>query len=63
MMKVTIHYEHLDGTEDSLSFLADTVEQARDVAARELSKRGGVNPWSEIDAPEPQRLTRGERGK
>jgi hypothetical protein len=46
-MKALIHFEHADGTEDSIIISGDTVEEVRSLADAELAKRGGKNPWSE----------------
>lgn len=46
-MKFRIHYEHQDGTEDSLIIDGQTEEEILLKAQRELDARRGLNPWSE----------------
>lgn len=41
-----IHFT-VAGVEDSIVLEAETIEQLREMAADELKKRGGTNPWSE----------------
>lgn len=45
-MKFRIHFT-VDDTDDSIDVEGDTLEQIREQAAFELSKRGGSEPWSE----------------
>lgn len=46
-MKFKINFEYLNGTEDSFVVEAPDIQQVREIADKELAKRGGVNPWSE----------------
>lgn len=50
-MTFRIHFEHDDGTEDHFDITADTLEQVRDEANKELFKRthNAIAPvaWSE----------------
>ena len=46
-MKFRIHFEHQDGTEDSIIVEGETIEELREQAGAELTKRNGENPWSE----------------
>lgn len=46
-MTFKIHFEHVDGTEDSYIISGDTIEEIRAKSEAELTKRNGINPWSE----------------
>ncbi len=46
-MTYKIHFEHRDGTEDSFTISANTIEEIRTKAKVELEKRGGSGAWSE----------------
>lgn len=46
-MKIRIHGEWPDGTEDSLVIEEDTIEEIRVAAARETEARDWDNCWSE----------------
>lgn len=46
-MKVKINYE-VNDTEDSIILEADTVEELRIIANREMKRRNAVNYWSEV---------------
>ena len=46
-IKVRIHFTLPDNSEDSLDIEADTIEEIRERAAQEVSKRNATNPWSE----------------
>lgn len=42
-----IHFTLSDGTEDFVVILGDTIDEIREKAQAELTKRGGQDPWSE----------------
>ena len=46
-MKFRIHFEHVDGSEDSFVIVGDDLEQLRGEADEGVAKRKGLNPWSE----------------
>jgi hypothetical protein len=46
-MKFRIHFTLKDGTEDSVVVSGDTIEEIREKAEKEVSSRGGLDPWSE----------------
>ena len=46
-MRFRIHFEHVDGSEDSFVIEGDDLEELKGIADSEVSKRGGVNPWAE----------------
>jgi hypothetical protein len=46
-MKVRIHYELADGSEDSVLVTGETIEEIRQQATVEVEIRNGINPWSE----------------
>ena len=46
-MKFRIHFEHHNGTEDSIIIEADTIEEIRAKAKLELEPRLVKNAWSE----------------
>ena len=46
-MKFRIHFEHPDGTPDSVIVEGDDVDEIREKAQEAVSSRNGRNPWSE----------------
>ena len=46
-MKIRIHYTLSDGSEDSLVISGNSIEELREVAAAEVSRRYATDPWSE----------------
>lgn len=46
-MTFRIHYTLPDGTEDAVVLSGDTVEEIREKANYEVSKRKATNAWSE----------------
>ena len=52
-MKFRINYTLQGGTEDSFLLDGDSIEEMREMAESELTRRGGVDPWSE-DLTEPE---------
>ncbi len=46
-MTYRIHYTLPDGTEDSVVFSADSVEEIRGEVHEFLASRNATNPWSE----------------
>lgn len=45
---IKMHFEWTDGTPDTLVIRGDTIKEVRDKANKELKKRNGKNPWSEV---------------
>ena len=52
-MKFRIHYTLQGDIEDSFILDGDSIEEMREMAESELTRRGGVDPWSE-DLTEPE---------
>ena len=46
-MKFRINYTLQGGIEDSFLLDGDSIEEMREMAESELTRRGGVDPWSE----------------
>lgn len=46
-MKFEIHFEHMDGSTDSIVLSGDSVEEIQKQARAEVSKRDPVDYWSE----------------
>ncbi len=46
-MTFKIHFEHADGTEDSVIVEGETIEEIREEAEKQIAARNGQNPWSE----------------
>lgn len=46
-MKFRIHFTLSDDTQDSVVITADTIEELQTIAAREVAKRAGRDPWEE----------------
>jgi len=45
-----IHFDYFNNKTrifDSVDITADTIEKIREIADKEIKKRGGKNPWSE----------------
>lgn len=43
-----IHFTLSDGSEDKVQVSGDTIEEIRQAAEHEVSKRGGFDPWAEV---------------
>jgi hypothetical protein len=52
-MRYRIHFEHKDGTEDTVDISGSSVAEIKAKADKAIAQRGGNNPWSEnLDAYE-----------
>lgn len=45
-MKIRIHWITKDGFEDNIIIEADTLDELREIAKREVEKRNAVDYWS-----------------
>lgn len=45
-MTYEIHFEHQDGTPDSLIISGATIKDIQEQAKAEIKKRNGKNPWA-----------------
>ncbi len=46
-MKFEIHFEHADGSTDSIILSGDSIEEIQQLAKAEVDKRNPVDYWSE----------------
>ena len=46
-MNFLIHFELVDGTEDSIQVSGETIKEIQEKANTEIKKRDGKNSWSE----------------